>query len=42
MITYTLTSALYKIATKETNKWFKKIIIIIIKTKQSNTKVGLI
>ena len=24
MVTYTLTSALYKIVTKETKKWFKK------------------
>ena len=37
MVTYTLTSILYKIATKETKRWFKKR-----KKEQSNKKVGLI
>ena len=34
MVTYTLTSTLYKIVTKETKKWFKK--------KKEKKKVGLI
>ena len=39
MVTYTLNSALYKIVTKETNKWFKQIKIKIkIKIKINRTK----
>ena len=37
MVTYTLNSALYKIVTKETNKWFKQIKIKI-KIKINRTK----
>ena len=41
MVTYTLTSALYKIVTKETNKWFKQIKIKINRTKQYKGRTNI-
>ena len=41
MVTYTLTSTLYKIVTKETNKLFKQIKIKINRTKQYKGRTNI-